>query len=70
VNRFMGKTSFKKFSPYPFQELSQQFLFFLGKLLEKFSQTLSKLSQHFYCVRVFIFCRTLGTAVSFQVPPP
>jgi len=30
----VGKTSFKKFSPHPFQELS----------------------QHFLCVRVFIFC--------------
>jgi len=67
-----GEETFEKVSPpYPLFKTFTAFYFFLGKLLKKFSQTLSKLSQHFLLRESFYFlCRTLGTADSFQVPPP
>ena len=40
-------------------EVAGMFVFFLGKLLKKFSQTLSKLSQHiFMCESFYFLCRT------------
>jgi len=53
---FFGEKLFEKsFSPNPSSKTFTAFYFFLGKLLKKFSQTLSKLSQHFSMRESFSF---------------
>jgi len=71
---FVGRNFFQKVPPHtPLQKLSQHFIFFLGKLLKKFSQTLSKLSQHFLLRESFYFfvsdvryCRQFSGATTLK----